>query len=216
MTPLADVFRGVTRACPIGTDINFKLVIVLRISSVSEMGNMQLKEKIIVRSAEEADERIATLEESASRVAKWVSTFHGHPLDLIRQMKFDLVGLHPITHSPLNVIEQVNQTWTYVAALLAARKLFDLHPDAGAFHLAPGAHASQPLDIMSEVEGLVGGETFAAVKPQNNRKLANDLDKLMLRHEKYRYVFFMSPAFPGTKRLERFERGGVEVWSVDL
>lgn len=175
-----------------------------------------LQEKIIVHSAAEAEERIATLEDSASRVVKWVSAFDGHPLDLIRRMKFDLVGFHPITGSPLNVIEQVNQTWTYVAALLAARKLFVLHPDAGGFHLAPGAHASQPLDIMSEVEGLVGGETFAAVKPQNNRKLANDLEKLIRRPEKHRYVFFMSPAFRGTKRLERFERGGVEVWSVDL
>lgn len=176
----------------------------------------EVSEHIIVRSAQEADERLVKLEQSASRVAAWVSAFDGRPLDLIRHMKFDLVGFHPVTHSPLNVIEQVNQTWTYAAALLAARKLFDLHPDAGAFHLAPGAHASQPLDVMSEVPGLVGAETFAAVRPQNNRKLAKDLDKLAGSREQHRYVFFMSPAFPGTQRLERFERDGVQVWSVDL
>ena len=104
---------------------------------------------------------------------------------------------------------------TYAAALLAARKLFDLDPDAGAFHLAPGAHASQPLDVMSEAPRLVGAETFAAVRPQNNRKLAKDLDKLACSTEQHRYVFFMSPAFPGTQRLERFERDGVQVWSAD-
>lgn len=179
------------------------------------MGDDEITERIIVRSAAEAEERLIKLEESAARVAAWVSAFKGRPLDLIRHMKFDLVGFHPVTHSSLNVIEQVNQTWTYAAALLGARKLFELHPDAGAFHLAPGAHASQPLDIMSEVAGLVGAETFAAVRPQNNRKLAKDLDKLAGSPEQHRYVFFISPAFPGTQRLERFERGGVQVWSVD-
>ena len=179
------------------------------------MSNDEVSERITVRSAQEAEERLVKLEESAARVAAWVTAFDGRPLDLIRHMKFDLVGFHPVTHSPLNVIEQVNQTWTYAAALLAARKLFDLHPDARAFHLAPGAHASQPLDVMSEVPGLVGAETFAAVRPQNNRKLAKDLDKLAHSGEQHRYVFFMSPAFPGTQRLERFERDGVQVWSVD-
>ncbi len=179
------------------------------------MDNDEITERIIVRSAAEADERLMRLEESAARVAAWVLAFNGKPLDLIRHMKFDLVGFHPVTHSPLNVIEQVNQTWTYAAALLGTRMLFELHPNVAAFHLAPGAYASQPLDIMSEVPGLVGAETFAAVRPQNNRKLAKDLDKLAARQEQHRYVFFMSPAFPGTKRLEQFERSGVRVWSVD-
>src|SRR6266513_460092 len=35
-----------------------------------------------------------------------------------------------------------------------------LHPDAGGFRLAPGASASQTLDIMSVAEGLVGAETL--------------------------------------------------------
>jgi hypothetical protein len=180
------------------------------------MGSKAASERIIVRSAQEVGKQLALIEESAARAAAWVSTLNGRPLDLLRRMKFDLVGVHPVTHSQLNLIEQVNQTWTYVAALLAARKLFELHPDAGAFHLAPGAHASQALDVMSEVEGLVGAETFAAVRPQNNRKLSNDLDKLARSLEQHRYVFFMSPAFPGTQRLQRFERDGVHVWSVDF
>ncbi len=176
----------------------------------------ELGERISVRSIEEAEERLEKLEQSATRTAAWVSAYSGSPLDLIRHMKFDLVGFHPITHSRLNVIEQVNQTWTYAVALLAAKKLFELHPDARAFHLAPGAHASQPLDVMSDVAGLVGAETFAAVRPQNNQKLAKDLKKLAASAEQHRYVFFMSPLFPGTRRLERFEREGIQVWSVDL
>jgi hypothetical protein len=44
---------------------------------------------------------------------------------------------------------------------------------------------------MSEAEGLVGAETFAAVSPRNNGKLAADLNKLVLSPEiTHRYVFF--------------------------
>jgi hypothetical protein len=131
-------------------------------------------------------------------------------------MKFDPAGFHPIEGHALNLIEQINQTWTYVVALAAARQLLDLHPEAGGYRLAPGAHASLPLDIMSQNKGLVGAETFAAVRPGNNGKLAADLKKMATRPELHRYVFFMSPHFPGTRRLEQFERDRVQVWSVDV
>jgi hypothetical protein len=75
---------------------------------------------------------------------------------------------------------------------------------------------SLPLDVMSVREGLVGAETFAAVHPRSNRKLALDLAKMSGRAEHYRYIFFSSPAFPGYRRLPQFESGGVEVWSVDI
>lgn len=113
-------------------------------------------------------------------------------------------------------MEQINQTWTYAVAIAAARQLLVLHPEAGGFHLAPGAHASLALDIMSEVEGLVGAETFAAVTPRNNGKLAGDLAKLAARPETHRYVFFMSPLFPSNERRPQFEKNGVQVWSVDI
>jgi lysozyme family protein len=82
--------------------------------------------------------------------------------------------------------------------------------------LAPGAYASEPLDIMSGVDGLVGAETFAAVDPHNNNKLARDLAKLAARSEQHRYVFFMSPKYPGAKRWTELESAGVQVWSVDV
>lgn len=175
-----------------------------------------LEGSITVRSPDDVDLLLSRLTASAEQVRQWIGAFTGEPLELLRRLKFEAVGYHPIGHYPLNIIEQVNQTWTYATALLAARQLFTLHPETGGYHLAPGAHASQPLDIMSEVDGLVGAETFAAVTPRNNNKLANDLSKLTHRPEAHRYVFFMSPAFPGNLRLPQFERDGVQVWSVDI
>ena len=114
------------------------------------------------------------------------------------------------------MVEQINQTWTYAVALEATRKLLELHPDAGGFNVAPGAHMSIPLDVMSVAGGLVGAETFATVHPRNNGKLAADLAKLKARTETYRYVFFASPAFPTSERLPNLEVEGVQVWSLSF
>jgi hypothetical protein len=83
-------------------------------------------------------------------------------------MKFEQGGFHPIEGRPLNLIELINQTFTYLVALRATAWLLRRHPEAGGFKLAPGAAALMPIDIMSIVPGLVGAETFAAVHPDNN------------------------------------------------
>lgn len=69
---------------------------------------------------------------------------------------------------------------------------------------------------MSVAPGLVGAETFAAVHPRNNDKLKADLRKLAARPERFRYVFFVSPAFPDTRRQEALEAQGVQVWSLHV
>jgi hypothetical protein len=153
---------------------------------------------------------------AALAVRNWVLAQSSDPLDILRRMKYEPVGFHPIDGRPLNLIEQINQTWTYAAALAAARQLLALHPEAGGFRVAPGAHACLELDIMSEIPGIVGAEIFAAVTPRNNGKLEADLLKLGKRTEEHRYVFFMCPLFPGIRRLPQFEKHGVQVWSVDI
>lgn len=169
-----------------------------------------------VRSIEDVDRYLDLVRASAARAQQWVANHSGDPLNLLRHMKFEQVGFHPVEDRAPNIIEQINQTWTFVVALLATRQLLQLHPEAEGFKVAPGAHMALELDIMSEVGGLVGAETFAAVDPANNRKLFSDREKLKDRAEIHRYVFFASPLYPGTNRLPRLERHGVQVWSVDL
>lgn len=169
-----------------------------------------------IRSAAEANQRLSCLRQSAHEAVQWIVQQELEPLEIFRQLKFDQVGRHPIEDRPLNFIEQLNQTWTYAVAIIAAKQLLLMHPDAGGFYLAPGAHAARELDIMSITPGLVGAETFAAVAPRNNRKLAGDLAKLASRAETYRYVFFASPQFPGNRRVHSLEQHDVQVWSIDL
>ena len=167
-----------------------------------------------IRSVADAERLMDQIRASAVRVHDWIAAQTGDPLDMLRRMKFDPVGFHPVEGRPLNLVEQINQTWTYAVAVAAARQLLLLHPKAGGFHLAPGARMARELDIMSAVPGLVGAETFAAVDPRNNNKLAADLMKLASRPETYRYVFFLSPRFPEAARQPQLERDGVQVWSI--
>ena len=137
-------------------------------------------------------------------------------------MKFGKTGKHPIEDRSINFIEQLNQTFTYLTALEAAKLIFEWHPDCGRLTLSPGAYAPKKpngevrLDIESAKDGYIGGETFSAATPQSNRKIHNDLDKLAGRSEEYRYIFFSSPKFPKTERRIQLERDGIHVWSVEL
>lgn len=170
---------------------------------------------LTIHSPADVDRYMGIVREAAFKVHSWLFAFAAEPLALLRAMKFEPVGFGPVDHAPLNIIEQVNQTWTYAVALEATRVLLDLHPNAEGFHVAPGAHMAIPLDIMSVRDGLVGAETFAAVDPRNNRKIYRDVAKMARRIEQHRYVFFVSPTFRAG-RCCKFETGGVEVHSIDI
>lgn len=172
---------------------------------------------IEVRDPAEVSERLATLHDSASTSVARLAEQSGTPLDTLAAIKFSPIGFHPLEDRPLNLVEQVNQTFTYYVALKAALLLMEWHPQAEGFRLAPGAHAPRgSLDVESLVQGYVGAETFAAVDPNNNQKIKKDLDKLAQRPETYRYSFFMSPKYPETARVPKFERGGILVYSIGM
>lgn len=170
---------------------------------------------ITVTTRDELTSWHAVLEKNTAASVEALRALSGAPLEALRKIKFDRIGRHPLENRPLNLIEQVNQTFTYLVALKATELLLDWHPEAGGFRLAPGAHAPRgTLDIESLRPGVVGAETFAA-PPTNNRKLAGDLQKLSSRAEHHRYVFFAAPGFDTTKRQVDLEREGIQVWSVD-
>jgi hypothetical protein len=171
---------------------------------------------LTISSRSQVQSHIAAIGEATSKVIIAISSA-GSPFEALRKMKFEQIGFHPIEGHALNLIEQINQTFTYLVALKATDWLLDRHPDAGGFLLAPGANAALPLDIMSVEPGVVGAETFAAVRPDNNRKLVSDLRKLEGARARYRYAFFYAPGFP-VGRIERLERltTGVEVHCVGL
>lgn len=172
---------------------------------------------ITLHSLADIHDALQRIEQSAVRAQTALAALPRDPLEAMEALKFEPIGSHPLEERPLNIIEQVNQTFTYLAAVKAAGLLMQWHPEAEGFRLAPGAHAPRgTLDVESLTPGVVGAETFAAVRPENNRKLANDLAKLAGRSERHRYVFFVSPGFPRTERLPEKERDGVKVYSIAM
>jgi hypothetical protein len=155
------------------------------------------------------------LASAATNAFNWCAAFKGTPLEWLQAAKFTTVGFDPYEPSrALNLVEQINQTWSLIAGLEATRLLFTLHPKATGFKVAVGAKATQPYDIMSFAPGLVVAEVFSATSPSSNQKLAKDRLKLSSASATNRYCFFLSPKYPTTMRHPKLERDGVMVWSV--
>jgi hypothetical protein len=149
---------------------------------------------------EALEERIV---ESASAAVDQLSKIcaSGPPLDALRQLKFEPVGFDPLSEGHLNFIEQINQTFTYLATFEAIRYLLKHHPCSGPFRMNLGTSSGN--DICSQA-GEIIAEVFASVKPGNNRKLQKEARKLQISNAQHRYVFFASPGctaadWPGLK-----------------
>ena len=168
---------------------------------------------IEIHSAAEADLYEQRVLAAANTVVEQLRQAPGAGIDVLRRIKFEECGRHPLDDRPLNLIEQVNQTFTYLASLQATKQLILLHPNAGGFRLNLGPEAGS--DVEDPPGLLVAAEVFAAVDPQNNRKLAKDLSKVSGTAAQHKYVFFLCPAFaPG--RRSQMDRDGVQVWALSM
>ena len=110
-------------------------------------------------------------------------------LHVLEAVKFDKVGRDPLDPTrPLNLIEQVNQTFTALVSVRAVQHLFDHHPEAAPFLANLGTAAG--FDIES-CDGSVVAEVFSATHPASNQKLKKDIAKVGRSPAKHRYVFFL-------------------------
>jgi hypothetical protein len=166
-----------------------------------------------IHTVAEAEKMHAQLIESAARTAAWLKSFDGEPMALLKALRFATVGHNPLTGDPLNVVEQLNQTFTILVTLRAIERLIALHPEAGGFRVALGT--SRGRDIASVVPALVAAEVFSATKPTSNQKLKKDIARLTIDLARHRYVFFAAPGYlPGRqKNLETMP--GIQVHAVE-
>lgn len=127
---------------------------------------------------------------------------HERSISLLAHMKFQELGFHPIDDRRLNLVEQINQTFTYLVSLAAAEYVLVHHTNATPIQLNLGTTAG--YDLVSLSAGIAG-EVFAAVNRTNNRKLVKDLVKVSGADAPNKYVFFHCPGEPpGLSRLDRF------------
>ncbi|MCB1636582.1 MAG: hypothetical protein KDI51_18485 [Xanthomonadales bacterium] len=172
-----------------------------------------MKVKIIATAAD-ADAILERVAASANRALEKLREVHSgsDAMMALWQMKVGPTGCDPLDpDTSLNLIEQLNQTFTYMASALAVRTLLALHPEEAPFTLNLGTTAGLDIESMS---GAIAAEVFAAVNPRNNRKLAKDIAKVAASSAREKYVFFMCPGFAEGPQPTLGNGSGVSIWSV--
>lgn len=154
--------------------------------------------------------------QAAQQAIRYLAQQSGDGIAIFQEMKFNPIGFHPISGKPLNLIEQINQTFTVLVTCQAIRKLYELHGSDRSYTMNLGTKGG--TDIAS-VDKKIVAEVFAAVKPTNNSKLLKDMRKVCTENPNadYRYVFFYAPPHTAGRK-ETLERRNlpVQVWAVAL
>jgi hypothetical protein len=155
-----------------------------------------------------------TIDHAASKLKKILGSQSG--AEAFAMMRFKPIGCDPLDiKRPLNLFEQMNQTFTYLASLEAAKWLLQKHLESAPFILNLGT--AKGSDIESE-DGQIVAEVFAAVAPNNNRKLAKDIARAAKtakdRAARHGYVFFACPDKPVAPSFHDVE--GIRVTVVPL
>jgi hypothetical protein len=133
-------------------------------------------------------------------------------MSFLYECKFHENGFDPLDYSkPLNFVEQLNQTFTYLASFKGAEFIFSKHVDVKSLTLNLGT--SKGSDIETVDGGGVVAEVFASVDPTNNSKLQKDIKRISSKNSKYKYVFFISPKTDSSVYKSRWDVEGVTVIS---
>ena len=168
-----------------------------------------------VTSLTEVDALEARIRDAADKASTALRALADRGLPHLHRLRFEPIGSHPLHGHPLNIVEQINQTFTCLVGLEAVRWLLRHHPDVGGFRLALGAVPG--FDVESVVPDRVQAETFAAVNPANNRKLVKDVSRLRDKGTaEHRYVFFAAPGIPAGEYKQLQVAHGVQVRVVDV
>ena len=136
----------------------------------------------MIRSVKDVEDLRTKVLGEAERTAAWLRGFAGSPLELFI-LRFEPVGKHrnshgyppaghdPLTGEPLNLIEQINQTFMILLSLRAVESLIEIHPEANGFRLALATNSG--CDIESVKPGLVAAKVSA--HPGSTQKFKKDM-----------------------------------------
>lgn len=129
-------------------------------------------------------------------------------ISVLYDLKFRRVGRDPLdSRRPLNLIKQLNQTFTYLVTLGGARIVLKKHgrPLELSLGTSPG------YDIAS-ADGTIAAEAFAATRPDSNDKLRKDRSKVEKAAAQHQYVFYHCPSRKNVASRD----GAVRVLRVNL
>jgi hypothetical protein len=143
------------------------------------------------------------------------------PEKLFYAIKFNKIGCDPLNlKKHWNLIEQVNQTFTYLVSLKAAEILYKECKSIEIIEFNLGTQDGFDLiGIDAKGRDVVAAEVFAAVSAHNNDKLRKDIKKVMTSNAEELYVFFAADHVPAsnpyTGYQPQFDMSRVKIVSID-
>ncbi|SRR6266566_5259978 len=167
-----------------------------------------------IHTVAEAETIFAQVVDSAARTAAWLRSFDAEPMALLKALRFEMVGHNPLTGDPLNVVEQLNQTFTILVTLRAIERLIELHPEAGGFRLALGTSSGRTSKTLYR-PWLLPRSSLPHIR-RATRMLKNDLARLAGDPARHRYVFFAAPGYAAGQQASLQTVPGVQVHAVEL
>ena len=114
------------------------------------------------------------------------------PFAFFQKLKYDKLAKEPISGTPENLLEAVNQCQTYLVSLCGAEYLIQRHPGK-TFLVNWGNVAGYDLEA---ADSSIVAECFAASSYRSNGKLHADLKRLEANQtSQEKYEFFFAPDF---------------------
>ncbi len=140
---------------------------------------------------------------------------HGSAVDLTRDAALGLHSDVTMTRT-LSGFESLRQIALFMSIAQALRELYRLHPAVGTFLVAPEPEPGQDLTIVAAEPGLLGAIVLPCMGLGLGKQVAGAVRRLAGRNLKHRYVFFVPllSRNEGEGRVQKHERGGVQVWSM--
>lgn len=149
---------------------------------------------VVINSLEQANQLESKIIESCETTKKSIITLisESSGAELLHSLKFYQSGKDPLKERPLNFIEQLNQTFTYLVSIRATKYLLSDFPQFTPYTLNLGTQSG--YDIVSR-NGEIIAETFAATSPTSNNKLSKDVVRVNSDDgSSHKFVFFYSPS----------------------
>ena len=170
---------------------------------------------MIVRTYEEVAVLRSEIIRNAEATCLWIQekiTTMG-PMRLFAAVKFEKVGRSPVGDKELNLIEQINQTFSDLVVLAATEDLMErLHGKA--FDIQLGVSAGH--DVRS-TDGMIAAECFAVTTISSNDKLNEDCKKLMASEALIKCVYFYSNQDTEKKIQNRVEKyPGIQIKRISF
>ena len=167
----------------------------------------------IVTSGQFPDSEFSERAREAARRFQARMAKHNSAVDLTRDATLGLYSDVMMSQTVAG-FESLRQIALFMSIAQALRELERLHPGVGRFLVAPEREPGQDLTIVAVEPGLLGAIVLPCMSRSLGNQVASAVRRLAGRNLQHRYVFFV-PLLGRDEaegRVEKYEKGGVQVW----